>query len=99
MWLGNMTGDPAAWGDWMACVQKALLPDTPEMREMLYNLVSHKQNHQGWDTSGSDWYAQILPDGKQLWANMWHGKVRYAGIRTVPRAFDPEKGLSSPSNP
>jgi hypothetical protein len=98
LWGGDTTGDPAAWSDWMACVQKVLMPDTPIIQEQLHSLINER-NHLGTDSFGNDWYAQLLPDGKQLWANVRSSELQYAGIRDVPRSFDPKVGLSSPSNP
>lgn len=99
VWGDDATGDPAAWGDWMGCVQKVLMPDSPTTQELLRILISNEQNHLGVDVSGNDWYAQGLPDGSQLWANVRNGEMKYAGIRKIPRSFDPKVGLSSPRNP
>ena len=99
LWGNGTTGDPAVWGDWMACVQKLLLPDSSITREHLHALIANPNNHLGRDLSGNDWYAQNLPDGTQLWANVRNSEIKYAGIREIPRSFDPIVGLSSPENP
>lgn len=99
IWADDMTADPAAWDDWMESVQKVLMPATPENRRLLEMLVSHGGNLLGTDMYGSEWYAEILPDGRQVWAKARSGEMKYGGIRKTPKAFDPKKGLSSPNDP
>jgi len=103
-WLDPSTGerwsgDPAFWGDWMRCVQNILYPDTPENRQRLEELVREHNNHIGRDSWGNDWYATILPDGKQLWANVRNGELQFGGLRDQQKPFNPRYGLSSPDNP
>lgn len=93
------SGDPAFWDDWMRCVQSILYPDTPENRQRLEELISEPGNHLGKDSWGNDWYATILPDGKQLWATVRNGELQYGGLRQQPKSFNPSYGLSSPENP
>ncbi len=93
------TADPALWSDWMRSVQKILFPDTPENRQMIEALVADQQNYLGRDSWGDDWYARILPDGRQLWAMVRNGEVKFGGIRKTPKAFNPRTGLSSPNSP
>jgi filamentous hemagglutinin len=94
-----MTADPAAWDDWMESVQKVLMPDTPENRRLLEMLVSHRGNQLGTDMYGNEWFAEMLSDGRQVWAKVRNGEIKYGGIRRVPKSFDPKKGLSSPNDP
>ena len=49
IWADHTTGDPAAWEDWVACVHKILMPDTPENRQLLQDLVENLEHHQGTD--------------------------------------------------
>lgn len=93
------TGDPAYWIDWMKCVQNILFPDTPENHRMLEKLVSDQTNKLGTDSWGSEWYARILSDGRQLWANVRHGEIQCGGIRQTAKPFNSKVGLSSPNNP
>ncbi|HZS77310.1 MAG TPA: hypothetical protein VFA41_11910 [Ktedonobacteraceae bacterium] len=32
IWADGSSGDPAAWDDWLECVQKVLIPDSPDKR-------------------------------------------------------------------
>jgi len=96
---GDTTADPATWEDWMTCVQKVLMPDIPENQRMLEQLVSKQENYLGTDSWHDDWYAEILPDGRQLWAKVRNTHIQYGGIRQIPKAFDPKMGLSSPNDP
>jgi NADH:ubiquinone oxidoreductase subunit len=95
----DVTSDPAGWHDWMRSVQKVLFPDTPENHRLLEELVANQQNHLGKDSWGNDWYARLLPDGRQLWACVRRGEVLYGGIRNTPKSFNSRTGLSSPSSP
>jgi hypothetical protein len=99
IWADDTTADPAAWDDWMESVQKVLMPDTPENRRLLEMLVSNRGNHLGADMYGNEWYAEMLPDGRQIWAKVRNGEIKYGGIRRTPKSFDPKKGLSSPNDP
>jgi hypothetical protein len=99
IWADDTTADPAAWDDWMESVQKVLMPDTPENRRLLEMLVSNRGNHLGTDMYGNEWYAEMLPDGRQVWAKVRNGEIKYGGIRRTPKSFDPKKGLSSPNDP
>jgi hypothetical protein len=92
------TADPAMWDDWMTCVQSVLFPDTPENRQLLVELVAAQENLLG-TVEGSQWYARLLPDGRQVWAVARNGMIQYGGIREHPKAFNPLTGLSSPDNP
>ena len=99
IWADDTTADPAAWEDWMESVQKVLMPDTPENRRLLEMLVSNRGNQLGTDMYGYEWYAEMLPDGRQVWAKVRSGEIKYGGIRRTPKSFDPKKGLSSPNDP
>ena len=99
IWADDTTADPAAWDDWMESVQKVLMPDTPENRRLLEMLVSNRGNQLGTDMYGNEWYAEMLPDGRQVWAKVRNGEIKYGGIRKTPKSFDPKKGLSSPNDP
>lgn len=92
------TGDPALWHDWMACVQQILFPQTPENRFLLEELVASNVNYLG-TVEGNRWYAQTLSDGRQLWAMVRDGEIRYGGIREKPKSFGPKTGLTSPNDP
>ena len=91
--------DPAYWGDWMRSVQHVLLPDTQENQQLVSDLISHPENFLGKGPWREDWYARLLPDGRQLWAEVYDGHFQCAGIRHTPIAFDPYEGLSTPLHP
>jgi hypothetical protein len=95
--LGTNSGDPAAWFDWLRAVQRALIPDTPEWRELIANLVADPNNIVGTKGEGAVWYGRILPDGSQLWAYVTNGNLYCAGCNRIPRAFDPKAGFSAAS--
>lgn len=95
----DITSDPAGWHDWMKSVQRVLWPDTPAHRQMLEGLIADQTNFLGTDSLGSEWYAHLLADGRQLWAMVRHGKIQYGGIRQIPKTFNAYTGLSSPNDP
>lgn len=99
LWPYPIPADPAFWPDWMGSVQKVLLPDTPENQLLVQDLISHNENYLGEGPFGEEWYGLLLSDGRQLWAEVYHGKLQCAGIRRIPVAFDPRTGLSTPVHP
>jgi hypothetical protein len=98
-WLDFMPADPAYWSDWMASVQKILLPDTPENQWLVSDLIKHQENCLGKGPFGEEWYARLLPDGRQLWAEVYGGELQCAGMRRTPVPFDATTGLSTPQHP
>ena len=61
--VGTNSGDPAAWTDWLRAVQRAMIRDTSEWRELIANLVADPNNIVGQKGEGAVWYGRILPDG------------------------------------
>jgi hypothetical protein len=69
------------------------LPKSPENYRLLDGLVKNASNHIGSDQYGSQWFAKILENGKQLWARAHGGKVRSGGLNEIPKLYSPETGL------
>ena len=92
---GTNSGDPAAWFDWLRAVQRALIPDTPEWRALVANLIADPNNLAGKDKGAGEWHARILPDGSQLWAYVPSGRLYCAGCNRIPRPFNPDSGFSA----
>lgn len=67
--------------------------DTPANRRMLEDLVSDESNYQGTCYNGKEWYAKMLPGGRQLWAEVKDGFIRNGGLNETARAFNPLTGL------
>lgn len=72
------------------------LPDTPEARKMLMELVSNQQNYLGVDAYGNHWFAKMLCDGQQIWASVRGNLIRNGGLNTAPRIFNTTTGLCNP---
>jgi hypothetical protein len=66
--------------------------DTPEARKIIEDIVADKNNYDGLDKYGTRWYSKTS-DGKQVWAGVRDGKIRYAGINKVPWPKDLTTGL------
>ena len=83
LWPDPVPADPAYWSDWMASVQKVLLPDTPENQQLVQDLLTHQEHFLG----------------KGRWGEVYGGKLQCAGIRRIPVEFDSRTGLSTPQHP
>lgn len=42
-------------------------------------------NYVSTDSNGVATYRQILPDGRQAWAEVYKGQITYGGVNDVPR--------------
>lgn len=63
------------------------LLDTPEARAALLALASDPRHYLGRDRYGSDWFAMVLDDGAQLWAQMRGRRIRNGGLNRPPRDY------------
>lgn len=71
------------------------LPDTPENRALLESVANNPNNYLGTDSMNTQWYAQIQPDGSQIWARVWNGSIFNGGINEIPREWNPITGLNN----
>jgi hypothetical protein len=86
------------WTDWMRSYWEVIVAPTPAEKALFTALLAD-QTHSLGETQGDQWYSALLPDGRQIWANLWHGVFQYGSIRSHPRAYDPHTGLSDVNNP
>jgi hypothetical protein len=49
--------------------------------------VNDKKNFIKIDQNGAEWYSKILENWKEVWARVWKGTVRDAGINNIPRKY------------
>ena len=70
------------------------LEDTSYNRGLLENLVNDKTNYHGPDRFGKGMYGKILPNGKQLWAHLYRGRIVNGGINESPKPYNPISGFS-----
>jgi filamentous hemagglutinin len=68
--------------------------DTPANRQLFIDTASDTVNSLGTDSRGNDWYAQTLPNGRQVWVQVRGDQIRNAGINDTPRIWNPVTGLS-----
>ena len=59
--------------------------DTDANRRLLIQAASRRENFVGTDRAGSDWYAENLADGTQIWVRVRGGKIVNGGINQSPR--------------
>lgn len=76
--------------------KKGHVKDTPGNRKLMLDTCNNESNYLGTDTHGKRWYAQTLPDGRQVWVATRDGIVQNCGINDVPHSWDNETGLSQP---
>jgi len=70
------------------------LLDTPANRELLIGVASDPANFLITDKYGNQWFAKLTADGKQIWAVLREGYVRYGGLNETPKVCHSETGLS-----
>ncbi len=70
------------------------LPDTLANRQLLVDLTSDFKNFLGSDKYGTEWFARLTKDGKQIWAGVRKGSIRYGGMNETPKIFNSGTGLS-----
>ena len=70
------------------------LPDTLENRELIENVANNSANYKGKDKYGNEWYAEIQPNGSQVWIIVRNGVIQNAGKNDTPHDWDSETGYS-----
>jgi hypothetical protein len=70
--------------------------DTPANRRLIQETANDPRNYLGSDRFGNQWYAEILPDGRQIWTTVRNGEIIHAGINTTPQSYNLETGLNAP---
>ena len=71
--------------------------DTPAIRQLLVETVADSSFYLGQDKYETDWYAQTLPNGEQVWVQVRQGEIRNAGINPTARVWQPDTGLAGSS--
>lgn len=59
---------------------------------------NNESNYVGTDRYGKRWYAQILPDGRQVWVATRDGIIQDCGINDSARSFDSDEGFCEPKS-
>jgi RHS repeat-associated protein len=70
------------------------LTNTSENQQTLLDLTNNAGNLLGTDQFGNHWFAQVLPDGTQVWGSVRNGIIQNGGLNSTPRTFNPNTGLS-----
>lgn len=78
--------------------KKNHVPDTPENRDLFLRVCNDEKNYLGTDRYGKRWYAEILPDGSQVWVCTRDGIIQNCGINDVVRGWVEGEGLNQPKN-
>jgi hypothetical protein len=70
-----------------------LTEETPAIRKLLLDTASNPGFYLGRDKYQTDWYAQTLSSGEQVWVQVRTGEIRNAGVNSTPRVWQPGIGL------
>lgn len=62
-----------------------LAEDTAANRQLLQETASDPANYVSTDSNGVATYRQMLPDGRQAWAEVYNGQITNGGVNNVPR--------------
>ncbi len=62
-----------------------LADDTPENRALILETANNPQIYVGTDSNGVSTYRQMLPGGRQAWAEVCNGQITNGGVNDVPR--------------
>ena len=68
--------------------------DTPTHRQLFIDTAINPTHYLGGDRYKTDWYAQTLATGEQIWVQVRNGEIRNAGINPVPKRWSAETGLA-----
>jgi len=60
-------------------------------RQLLIEVASRPGNFVGTDRFGVDWFAEIRPDGTQVWVHVRARKITNGGVNLTPRRFDVDR--------
>ena len=60
-------------------------------RQSLIEVASRPGNFVGTDRFGVDWFAEIRPDGTQVWVHVRARKITNGGVNLTPRRFDVDR--------
>ncbi len=71
------------------------LLDTLHNRERIIDLVKNPKKYLGPDIHDNQWYAEILPDGTQLWGQTRGTIITNCGLNEIPIEYNPTTGLCS----
>jgi hypothetical protein len=66
--------------------------DTPANEQLLRETAGNSANKVGTRPGGVDVYVTELPDGSQVWVEVFKGEITNGGVNDVPRVWDPGKG-------
>jgi hypothetical protein len=72
-----------------------LAADTLGNRRLLRRVAGDPANRLGEDRFGVVWAAQTMPDGSQVWVQIWNGRITNGGVNVAPRNFNFLTGLSA----
>jgi len=62
-----------------------LAEDTTANRALLQEAANNPANYLSTDANGVVTYRQTLPDGTQVWAEVYNGQITNGGVNSVPR--------------
>jgi len=64
--------------------------DSPSNRKLIESVVRDRSNLVGKkQRGGSELFAKLLDDGKQVWVEVRNGVIQDGGVNDIPRSFWP----------
>lgn len=60
---------------------------------MLERIANNPASFWGKDQYGTEWYVEMLDDGRQAWVQVRNGQIFDGGINDTPKPWDPDTGL------
>jgi hypothetical protein len=67
--------------------------DTPQNRRIIVETYADKKNFIGTDKWGKEYFAKLLPDGRESWVRKRGDIYESAGINNIPKFFNPDHTL------
>lgn len=66
------------------------MTDSPSNRKLIESVVRDRSNLVGKkQRGGSELFAKLLDDGKQVWVEVRNGVIQDGGVNDIPRSFWP----------
>lgn len=69
--------------------------NTAANRAAIEHAAGYNKYYLGSDQYGNVWYAETLPNGTQVWAEVRNGVIVEGGLNLTPKTYNPTTGLKA----